>query len=635
MSKFRQSCAKTKLVVFTVIFSISVAFQVLYLFMETKPAIIDIWRDRGQSALWRGARFSQGQRFADFVLFILTKVPSDGLVILPPSGDGSRSLSTTAYMQFFLFPREVINITDVTSYQKLSQNNTYIIISGLSQIKALEKVSGERLMFDDSWGIIVPNKTHPNVEQLPQVFHSSLELIAAGFWPAVWLLFLTLIGYILVRRLVPDTNKIVQIAIGYGLSLGILSVVTTLISLVGISLNRNVILLIVFLLLVSALSLLQLSKDRQHAKRTTLKNNLICISKPDIWQLAILFLGLITAAISIGKGYHITDEIQTWGVKGYAIAFEGSIKNVASWGTNPWAYPLHIPILIAITNILFGDDLPASKIIFSGYYVCFVLLIYHLLKKRVDQPSIAGLSSIFIATLPIVFLHATIAYANMTLIFYLVIGIILFNQTFDLANQERSYPLAFLSGLFFTFASWTRPEGLVMSCLGIGLISGLSYYKLKVLHLRYILFALCPLVIYIPFWLWVKGFVYYQPVNNANLLSTALKQILSGYFNINESLYLLKATTAYLFDTKSWGIFGYVLIPVLALWIVTKFRALESPSRLVICGFFYVFIIMAMYYTTSYHDEFDISRWISTGLDRALMPGFILLWFGGIEATLG
>lgn len=49
---------------------------------------------------------------------------------------------------------------------------------------------------------------------------------------------------------------------------------------------------------------------------------------------------------------------------------------------------------------------------------------------------------------------------------------------------------------------------------------------------------------------------------------------------------------------------------------------------MILCGLAYEVIIFFSYYLTSYNSQFDISRWVSTGLDRAMMPGIIILWVG-------
>ncbi len=51
---------------------------------------------------------------------------------------------------------------------------------------------------------------------------------------------------------------------------------------------------------------------------------------------------------------------------------------------------------------------------------------------------------------------------------------------------------------------------------------------------------------------------------------------------------------------------------------------------MLICGGVYLLAIVAMYYLVSYDPNHDISWWVSTGLDRMVLPGLLLAWVGGI-----
>ena len=70
-------------------------------------------------------------------------------------------------------------------------------------------------------------------------------------------------------------------------------------------------------------------------------------------------------------------------MKGYGIAAARSLDTVAKWGTNTLPYPLHVPVLIASFRMLFGEVLPAAKMLFSAYYLALVVLIYAYLRDQV------------------------------------------------------------------------------------------------------------------------------------------------------------------------------------------------------------------------------------------------------------
>jgi hypothetical protein len=60
-----------------------------------------------QSAIFRGADSAFGGEFANFIEFIRNEVPDDGIVYLPR--EASRvQYQSKYYLQFFLFPRQVI-----------------------------------------------------------------------------------------------------------------------------------------------------------------------------------------------------------------------------------------------------------------------------------------------------------------------------------------------------------------------------------------------------------------------------------------------------------------------------------------------------------------------------------------------
>ena len=82
----------------------------------------------------------------------------------------------------------------------------------------------------------------------------------------------------------------------------------------------------------------------------------------DIWPLIFTGLGAIVIALAVGKGYHRLDAIQIWGVKGYGIAADGTLKTVTNWGANTLAYPLHIPVLIAAPYDNSPQLLPVARL---------------------------------------------------------------------------------------------------------------------------------------------------------------------------------------------------------------------------------------------------------------------------------
>jgi len=601
-------------------------YQGVNLALAINKDISIIWKEIGMPATWRSARFSHGIEFANFIDFIKHETPNDAVVILPPDGEGHRNLSTSAFMQFFLIPRKVINCRDYDCYQNDLKENAYKLITTEGQKSRLNRQRGEILMFNQKWGLALPESKNIFIPETERGFNSIRDILKAGVQPLIWLVMTTIAGALVINKWLPVWDWPAKVALGYGLAQGIISVSTSAYSLVGGVLTSKLIWSISILLVIFSI-FLNLSVSDFQSKQNFLKVMLHQKLKIDIGLSLILFIGCLAVIISVGKSYHTTDAIQAWGVKGYAISLEGSIKNTAQWGTNPWAYPLHIPVMIAVFKTLFGENLPASKMLFSGYYLFLVVFIYYFARRITGDYLFSGLITLLIATTPFMFTHGTIAYANIPYSYYLIIAVLLISQIFNTDNVGF-VRWAVFCGLFFALASWTRPEGVSMSFLGIGVISVASGSRLNRDWVKKILWIVFPVFIYLFFWFYVKKYVYFQPVKNDGMLYTSILKVFSDGLLLEEAIYLLRSGLSYVISTDKWGLSGILLLILLPVMGVLFRSGRQSFMGMILCGLAYEVIIFFSYYLTSYNSQFDISRWVSTGLDRAMMPGIIILWVG-------
>jgi hypothetical protein len=349
----------------------------------------------------------------------------------------------------------------------------------------------------------------------------------------------------------------------------------------------------------------------------------------DIWQAALLGLGFLSVLISVGKGYHVTDGIQLWGVKGFRIAYSGSLATVTQWGTNTAQYPLNVPIMIASLQVMFDEILPASKMIFSGFYTTLMLVIYSTLVRSNLRRSTAGLATLLLATVPFVFRHSTIGYANMALSYYVVSAVILLAGSLKSPELGESDGTLLLSGLFFAGAAWTRPEGLLMSFFVSGLILIVAFLKRDIhLSLRHTILLLMPIGVYTVFWLFLKGVIYTQQFGS-DLVTPALAQLSHGNLHIAETLFIMHSIFSQLMIIKFWGVVGIGIIVALILSMVPLLWR-KSLWIVFVSGLAYMLAILGFYYLASFDTVHDISWWVNTGLMRMMLPAFILLWLGGI-----
>jgi len=612
----------------TILLTLGVLFQAGYLLRNASNDLERIARSIGQTALWRGAKFNQGQRFANYVQFLHQNVPEDGRVVLPPAEVGSRALGFTPFMQFFLAPREVINCSDFGCLRDLSREDTYILVVG--EFPGDGYFPQDQLMFDESWGVILSiNHTHVEDSSIPG-FQTVGEILYAALWPFLWLALLTVSGSVLVSCFIPAWDVVTKLALGYGLGLGVYTLTIGMMSLIGVDLDQGVILGATVVLFLGSLGAFVVCRRRRISSRSVSQPGVFRTPQFDIWQAALLGLGFLSVLISAGKGYYVTDGIQLWGVKGLRIAYSGSLTTVTQWGTNTAQYPLNIPIMIASLQVMFDEILPASKMIFSGFYTALMLVVYCTLVRGNLRRSTAGLATLLLATVPFVFRHSTIGYANMALSYYMVSAVVLLAMSLRSPELGECDGTLLLSGFFFAGAAWTRPEGLLISWLVSGLILIVAFIKRDIhLSLRRVVRLLLPLGVYTVLWLFLKGVVYDQQFGS-DLVTLALAQILSGNLHIAEALFILRSTFSHIMRIKVWGVVGIGIIIVLILSLVPLLWR-KSLWVVFVSGLTYTLAILGFYFLASFDTVHDISWWVNTGLDRMLLPGFLLIWIWGIS----
>lgn len=628
--------------------SLAVLFQLTLLGRDTFREMPRLIADMGQPAVWRSARYSQGRRFAQYVLFLNQKIPPNYRVVLPPDSAAPRAIATTPLMQFFLLPRTVINCTSPDCLDPLSLQDTAVLTTGGfpgAEINA----QGRLEQFDAEWGVLLPKDSVATGLALAQGYSRAVEIVRDFLLAAAWLAALALAGFLIVRQLLPPAWGAARLGLGYGLGLALLSLCLALASLAGIPLRGAIVFAITLLLLIAASASLVVTRRRSQLPDQTSEEK-----KPgsnafrlDPWHIAFAAMAILSALLAIGKGYSVTDELVLWGVKGHGIAADGAIQTVTQWGTNTVAYPLHIPLAIAASSLLLGEALPASKLLFPGYALALALLLYQTLLQLGVRRLHAGLATLAAITAPLVFRHSTLAYANLAMSFYLFGAVALLTQVLASDSPRSPSGAMLLSGVLFAAAAWTRPEGLAFSWLMIGGVL-LAAYLIQGVQIGWRQLALCitPLLAYSGLWLWLKSAAYSRPLGRAELAPTAVKQILSGDLHFPDALYIGRALLAGLFGFESWGLFGMLIFLVLLgffrVLCLRRLHLIARPAQstgtpaflaaflMTLCSGIYLLGIAGMYYLTSYDSAHDISWWVSTGLDRMLMPGLLLLWAGGV-----
>jgi len=605
-----------------------VVFQVGYSAKDIGSDLVSVYKVIGQPAVWRGANFTASVNFANYVRFLIENIPEEATVVLPPDGVGPWALSRTPYMQYFLAPRQVVNCTslDAPCAADLAAGGAYVLVIKTDGFPGGEVVGQpERLrMFNDTWGVYLPENAGGG--QPVRAFVSLLEVAKLTIWPAVWLAFIVLAGLGLMHSLLPQLRLTSKIALGYGISLGGISLALCLITLLGAPWNRLTLL---------AVSLgWGLLGGGAHFYSRRKASNLQSITTSGeqrpftLWHGILLIIAAIAAILAVGHGYSVSDEVILWGAKGYGIAARGMVEGASQWGTRTLSYTLNIPINIAIFKTLFAELLPASKIIFPLFFLGLLVLLYDHLAERMPAHQ-AGLATLLLATAPIIFRHATIGYANLPLTYYLFAAVILLHHALTGEPGGEQNKAFFLAGSFLALGAWTRPEGLILGWLLAGLaIAWAIFIARRPKPRRAAIALLAPLLVYTAFWVVASRAIYPSTARNSELVGNAIHQLIQGNLHLAELAYILRYFITQLFTTSIWGVvgLGLLLIP----WLVLRAPAARHPPWLFAAsaGLICVLLILGIYQLASYDPAQDISWWVSTGLERMALPGIVLLWLG-------
>jgi hypothetical protein len=626
----------------TLLLGCFLAAQIMLWFQENAGSFRRVFLVLGQPAVWRGANFGQSQKFADYVAFLNEHIPLDYRVVLPPQFAGPKVLGTTPIMQYFLAPRQVINCGSAACIEQLSVEKTAVLIVGEFPGQAAWKRWPARSMFDGGWGVLLPGQEGGGTP-LPRP--ASLISLLLGATPALaWLFALSAAGWSIIRWLMPEIGPADGLALGYGIGFAGLTLGMAILSLLGIPLRPETVLGLTALLLVlgaggqvyhwrgsprslpdlpgsAPLSSAPLSSTPLSVEPSSPRRNRL-----DPWLLVMMILGVSAAFLGVGRAYHASDELLIWGTKGIGIAIDQSIANVMAWGTNTVHYPLHIPLLIAAFKLLFNETLPASKLAFAGYYIAMLTLVFNFLQRRGVSRLNAGLLSLCLGTTPILFRHATLAYANLPLAYALLAA----NLILEDGISKPVVPRRWLAvGCFLAWAAWTRPEGLAMAWGTIALLVVLCSFQKRRYELNKLAAVSAPLFIYILFWGPVLRSAYSIPAGKDGVVELAFQQILAGNLHLGDAAYAMSILVTALAIPNVWGSLGLILL-IMLLAAVARF---SRGNLLLAAGALYTLLVAGVYYLATFDSIHDIEWWLSTGLDRMLFPAVLLLFLGAGAAS--
>lgn len=339
-----------------------------------------------------------------------------------------------------------------------------------------------------------------------------------------------------------------------------------------------------------------------------------------------IFAGLVILAayISIGRSHSNYDAVAMWITKGYGFAKEKSLSEGAAWGAHGLSYPLNIQLLVSLFRLTGGDRLPGSQLIFTSFQASAVLGCCAFWLRRGVRRWLAGLGLVFMASVPVLFLHATIGFANLAMGLYVALGTAYAIE--GIIHRDRRSKL--LGGLLLGFGSWTILEGMLFSLICL-LVLVLGWLKLgrpgSIRHLT--LPALATTGIWLSFYL-SHGASGSQASGTVQRMLEAFGR---GEFNLVELRLIFGYARRYLFHPDLWGLLFFVA-PVL---LVLNWKGFvhERRNDLVMLGVAAVatgLLSCGLFYLRSFQG-LDLLAWLIRGFPRQFL-GTALLF--GILALL-
>lgn len=164
---------------------------------------------------------------------------------------------------------------------------------------------------------------------------------------------------------------------------------------------------------------------------------------------------------SLNVPLSVWDELESIGLKGKIFFTEQSLGRL---NTMPHpTYPLHMPLAldwIALNLSRWDDQL--IKIIVPITLICFLRVQYFFVKQFTSSRA-ALASVVLLLASPLVIYHSTIAYMDLTLMFYNCAVIMLLL----LWKQKNEPGLFMVAGLFSGFGTFVKEEGIAYSVIHV------------------------------------------------------------------------------------------------------------------------------------------------------------------------
>ena len=629
----------------TIVLIAGILFQTGFLLREY--ALPWGWRIKqvwDEPRLVRSADLSLGAQATRIIEYINQVVPENGTILLPPGQDEAR-FSIARSMQYFFFPRELIACSEVGEalcQKALASPDVYVLATKDFPPPSSAERAFDAPQSDLGWfkGVYGPafqqSGPVPRFAWVPWLGLLGTDLAV--------LLGLALLGGTTLLAIRPGWQPLELIGLAVPVGAGILTLCLFLLSWLGVTLSFG---LCAGLLMAMTVLAGGLARRQKHHVWQPAQWRQGWDGVGGLWRVVLLGAGLgllgLAVALSVGASYRLYDPVQIWSVKGYGIGEARSIFAGAEWGVHGLAYPLNIPLQVALFFMADGDALPGSKFLYPIYGFALCISVFAFLRRQEIDERIAGLSAIFLGSVPIVFFHATSGFANLPFTALLIAGALWGLQ----GTRTGSKRDGLLSGLLLGLAAWTRPEGIFYALTALALVSAASLRSRR--NLGWMGALVAPLILVAGAWLIfaVTGNTVSGSTPERQVLSY-LGQTLRGKIDLS-GLWTIVSVFCYsmfvphraMFPAISatyWGVLFVVAIGMLGV-SVRNFSPRRNSIRawlLALTGCFAALTVLEFYIQSYTIDNFPAL--IDRAFPRAALPAAALLfvsavWSVGVHQT--
>ncbi len=444
---------------------------------------------------------------------------------------------------------------------------------------------------------------------------------------------LSAIGLGVARLLIGRVSRATRLAIAFPLGGGLFTYLLFLLSWAGLPLTPASV-LTVFLMTLGVLEHLRTRvARRQGSSRPDVSEENSVFRSPLPNAILVGALGLVIlfeCIVSVGQAYAAWDAAAMWGIKGYGIALEGSIFAARSWGAHALAYPLNIHLLIALFKVLSGDMLPGSKLIFPLFLVSTMLGCYGFWTRRGVPKEWATGGCLLLASVPVLFTHATNGYANLPTACYLVLAALIGAEA--IASGSRGGQV--IAGLLLGLACWTIVEGIFFAVVVLGSLLFARYLsrngEIHWLHICLPVAALGGiwLIFYLRF-----GASGSQAMGAADAMFASFRR---GELDLYAFRMILGYLRRYLFDPGTWGFLfsGGLIMAVFGFRKLSLVRDTELISGYVVV--LSTGILSALLFYLRYFVSEDFYAYLIRGFPResfqtAIIFAALVVWASGSQ----